>query len=90
MLVGKGRLILDRDVGEWVQSALSLPGMRLEPISPEITVASTRLPGTFHSDPADRVIVATARHLAATLITADELLLDYARNGHLKVLQAGK
>lgn len=90
MLVAKGRLILDRDVGEWVQTALSLPGFRLEPISAEVTVASTRLPGVIHSDPADRMIAATARHLGSTLITADQLLLDYGKNGHLKTLKAGQ
>lgn len=90
MLISKGRLVLDRDVGEWVQTALSLPGIRLEPISPEVAVASTRLPGSLHSDPADRLIAATARHLASTLITADRLLLDYSKEGHLKTLDAGQ
>lgn len=90
MLVSKGRLVLDRDVGEWVETALSLPGIRLEPISPEVAVASTRLPGTIHSDPADRMIAATARHLGSTLITADQLLLAYSKGGHLKALNAGQ
>lgn len=89
MLVAKGRLVLDRDVGEWVDAALSLPGFRLEPISPEVAVASTRLPGSLHSDPADRMIAATARHLRSTLITADQLLLDYGKGGHIKTLKAG-
>lgn len=89
MLVSKGRLVLDRDVGEWVQVALSLPGFRLEPVSPEVAVASTRLPGKIHSDPADRLIAATTRHLGSTLITADQLLLDYGKAGHIKTLKAG-
>lgn len=89
MLVSKGRLVLDRDVGEWVQVALSLPGFRLEPVSPEVAVASTRLPGKIHSDPADRMIAATTRHLGSTLITADQLLLDYGKAGHIKTLKAG-
>lgn len=89
MLVSKERLVLDRDVGEWIQGALSLPGIRLEPLSPEVAVASTRLPGEIHSDPADRIIVATARHLGATLITDDGLLLEYGQAGHLKALKAG-
>jgi len=89
MLVAKGRLVLDRDVGEWVDAALSLPGFRLEPISPEVAVASTRLPGVLHSDPADRMIAATVRHLRSTLITADQLLLDYGKGGHIKTLKAG-
>lgn len=90
MLVAKGRLVLDRDVSEWVQTALSLPGIRLEPISPEVAVASTRLPGTIHADPADRLIAATARHLGSTLITADQLLFDYSKDGHLRTLRAGQ
>ena len=90
MLVSKGRLVLDRDVGEWVHAASSLPGIRLEPISPEVAVASTRLPGKIHSDPADRMIAATVRHLGSTLITADQLLLDYGKDGHLKALKAGQ
>lgn len=88
MLVSKGRLVLDRDIDEWVKKALSLPGFRLEPISPEIAVASTRLPGTVHADPADRMIAATARNIGAVLITADRLLLDYGVAGHLKTLDA--
>ncbi len=89
MLVSKARLVIDRDVDEWVRKGLSVSGIRLEPISPEIAVASTRLPGTIHADPADRMIAATARHIGAILITADRLLLDYGREGHLKALDAG-
>jgi PIN domain nuclease of toxin-antitoxin system len=89
MLVSKGRLVLDRDVGEWIEAALALPGMRLEPISPDVAVASTRLPGTLHADPADRLIAATARHHGSTLITSDQLLLDYSKAGHIKALKAG-
>lgn len=90
MLVSKGRLTLNRDVGEWVGAAVSIPGIRLESISPEIAVASTRLPGSIHSDPADCLIAATARHLGALLITDDQLLLDYGTAGHLKTLKAGR
>lgn len=88
MLVSKGRLALEQDVGEWIQAALALPGIRLAPLSPEIAVASTRLPGNLHADPADRIITATARHLGATLVTADGLLLEYAQAGHLQVFMA--
>lgn len=89
MLSSKGRLILDRDVGEWVQAALSQPGIRLEPLSPEVAVASTRLPGDLRGDPADRIIAATARHGEAILLTDDQLLLDYGKAGYLKTLKAG-
>ena len=90
MLVNKGRLTLDRDVGEWVNTAASIPGIRIEPITPGIAVASTRLPGNIHPDPADRLIAATARHLGAILITDDQLLLDYGAARHLKALKAGR
>ena len=72
MLVSRGRLSLDRDVGEWVGTALNIPGVRLEALSPEIAVASTRLPGDLHGDPADRIIAATSRHLGTGLVTDDQ------------------
>ena len=88
MLVSKGRLALDRDVGEWVNTALALPGIRLTPLAPEIAVASTRLPGVLHPDPADRIFAATTRHVDAVLVTADRRLLEYGQSGHLKTLSA--
>jgi PIN domain nuclease of toxin-antitoxin system len=48
------------------------------PLSPSIAVESWELPGTFHADPADRIIVATARVTGATLLTRDRRILDYA------------
>jgi len=88
MLVAKGRLRLGQDVAEWLGAALSLPGIRLEPLSPAIAVASTRLPWEVHPDPADRILLATARHLDATLITADQQMLDYGAQGFLKCVSA--
>jgi len=88
MLVAKGRLVLDRDVTAWVQAALGLPGIRLAPLEPALAIDSTRLPGDLHADPADRLIVATARHIGAALVTADAALLAYGRQGHVAVLAA--
>jgi PIN domain nuclease of toxin-antitoxin system len=85
--VNKARLRLHCDVGEWIEQALKLPGIALAPLSPIIAVASTRLPGEIHGDPADRIIVATARHLGLRLVTADALLLAYAKMGYLDVLE---
>ena len=89
MLVSKGRLTLVQEVGEWLRIAISLPGVRMAPLSIDVSVASTRLSGTFHSDPADRIIVATARQLGATLVTEDKLILDYSKAGHVKTHRAG-
>jgi PIN domain nuclease of toxin-antitoxin system len=88
VLVSKKRIELFRDVFAWVRDALSLPGMTLAPLEPEIAVASTRLPWEAHGDPADRILVATARHLGATLVTADAALLEFARKGHFRAMDA--
>lgn len=88
MLVAKGRLHLNLEVGIWLDRALSLPGVDLLPIEPAIAVDSVRLPGVFHADPADRLIVATARHWPATLMTADRAILQYADAGHLEAIDA--
>ncbi len=88
MLVARARLVLDRDVMDWLQAALALPGIRLAPLEPVVAVASTRLPGGMHGDPADRLIVATARQLGAVLVTADAALLAYGQFGHVQVLSA--
>ena len=89
MLVNKGRLSFGQEIGEWLRIALSMPGIQMVPLSIEISVASTQLPGDFHADPADRIIVATARHLGATLVTEDKLILTYSQAGHMKSHRAG-
>ena len=90
LLVSRGRLTLGADVMDWVRNALTIPGLTLVPLEPEIAVASTRLPFEMHPDPADRILVATARHLGATLVTADQALLQLATRGNLRALDAAK
>jgi PIN domain nuclease of toxin-antitoxin system len=89
VLVSKKRIELYRDVMEWLRDALAIPGVTLAPLEPEIAVASTRLPWERHADPADRILVATARHLGATLVTADGFLLEMAKKGHFAGMDAG-
>lgn len=72
-----GKLELDRPVAEWLAWAAVLPKIRLLPVSLEIAVEACRLPGTFHRDPADELIVATARVLNLPLLTADAKILAY-------------
>jgi PIN domain nuclease of toxin-antitoxin system len=86
LLVAKGRLTLFQPCEEWVRGALAIPGLSLVPMSTEIALASSSPPGVLHFDPADRIIVATARHLGATLLTRDRKLIEYGRQGHLKVI----
>jgi PIN domain nuclease of toxin-antitoxin system len=86
LLVAKSRLKLFQPCEEWIRAALATPGLSLAPLSPEIAIASSSPPGVLHFDPSDRIIVATARHLGATLLTRDRKLIEYAREGHLKVI----
>ena len=71
-----------------MRAALRAPGVTLLPLSPEIAVESTRLPGSPHGDPADRILVASARVAGARLATRDEGILRYAADGHVRVLDA--
>ncbi len=86
MLETKGRIGFSRPVHDWVDAALRVPGVRLLPLSPEIAVESTRLPGTPQGDPADRILMASARHLGGRLATCDRGILEYAAGGHVQVL----
>ena len=88
LLVSKKRIEVYRDVMEWVCDALATPGASLAPLEPEIAVACARLPWEMHADPADRILVATARHLGARLVTADSALLEMARKGNFKAMDA--
>ena len=76
-LVELGRLTLPCPVLDWLHQALGYPGVRLIDLSPDICAESTQLPGTFHRDPADQIIVATSRVLNAPLVTADAKILAY-------------
>lgn len=76
-LVEYGRLALPLPVEEWLTTALSYPGIELVPLTPRIAVESTQLPGDFHNDPADQLIVATARALNCVLLTADHKIRRY-------------
>jgi PIN domain nuclease of toxin-antitoxin system len=87
LLEAAGRLALARPLGQWVEGALATRGLRLVPLSAEIAVASQQLPGRFHADPADRMIVATARGLGAAVATRDRRIVEYGRLGHLPVLE---
>lgn len=76
-LVERGRIALDRPVGVWIEEALAFRGVRVLDLTVEIVIASTQLPGTFHRDPADQIIVATARAHQSRLLTSDQKILGY-------------
>ena len=86
MLVKRRRVSLSLPVEQWLDLALAQPGFVLSPLSPRIVAESTELPGGFSLDPADNLIIATARTLPATLVTHDERIFRYASEGHVSVL----
>lgn len=71
------RIDLPCPIKDWFENALNYPGIRLLEISPNIAIESTQLPGEFHGDPADQIIVATARIYNCSLVTSDGKILEY-------------
>jgi PIN domain nuclease of toxin-antitoxin system len=84
-LAAKGRMQFAVSPEVWFETLLNLPGVRLAELTPRILLTSTALPGRPPSDPADRIIAATARIYGYVVITRDRKLLEYARKGHLRV-----
>ncbi len=76
-LVQKRKLRFSIPCRQWIDEAVTTDGVMVHPLTPEVCVESTELPGSFHGDPADQIIVATARLIAAPVITADRQILDY-------------
>ena len=77
LLVERGRLELTMAVDDWLARAEALPFMTFVPVDNRIALTAVRLPPPFHADPADRIIVATAMTLGATLVTRDERIRAY-------------
>lgn len=77
MLVERGRIALAMDLEEWLLGVESLDGVDIVPISSRQAVQAVTLPGEFHRDPADRMIVALARERNAPLVTADQKIQAY-------------
>ena len=75
-LHGLGRIRLTVPLQEWLERATAAPLVRRQGISPAIAAESVVLPDSFHRDPADRILVATARVLGATLLTQDRRIAE--------------
>ena len=71
-----GRIRLSVPLRDWLEAAVAPPLVRLQGISPAITAEMAALPDSFHRDPADRILVATARVLGATLLTQDRRIIE--------------
>jgi PIN domain nuclease of toxin-antitoxin system len=74
----KGKLTLTVDVAVWLQRAEQAPGLRFRPLTRPVLLQSTRLPGTAHNDPADRMLMAMAQLDGVPLVTNDRLIIEYA------------
>ena len=70
----------------WFGKVLASPVVRFVPLSAQVAIAASELPGELHRDPADRLHVALARELDAALVTRDARLLSYAAQGHMRAL----
>jgi PIN domain nuclease of toxin-antitoxin system len=85
-LAAKNRIQLSLSPEAWFDALLALPGVRLAPMPPTILIASTMLPGSPPSDPADRIIAATARGFGYSIVTRNGELARYARAGHIELV----
>lgn len=86
LLVSRNRLSLGATPQRWFARILAMPNVHLAVLSPEILIASSFLPGEPPSDPADRILLATARDLGATLVTRDRAILAYGESGQVSTL----
>ena len=86
MLVAKGRLTLSRGIYQWVQESLNGRGISLEQLSVDILLESTLLGDGRHGDPADRMILSTAKNINAMIMTADDKMIAYCQRQHLNVV----
>ena len=82
-LLERGKLAISCDPEDWISQALDMPRLKVVPMDPVLAYRSTILPPPFHRDPADQIIVATARREGATVLTKDDRILSYA---HVKSL----
>lgn len=86
VLAARGRWVSTMPPARWFERLLEASGFRLAELTPRLLIASSFLPGDIHRDPADRIIVATARELGLSVMSRDRALLDYAEQGFLSAI----
>jgi PIN domain nuclease of toxin-antitoxin system len=72
-----GKLSLPLPINEWYELARTHSGIVIEPLSPLDAIDSTLIPGSFHKDPADRILIAIARRYGISFVTCDAKILNY-------------
>lgn len=70
----------------WFAQMMTGPGIREAPFNANIAIDASHLPGNLHGDPADRILIATARHLGVPFVTRDRQIIAYGSAGHLQVI----
>jgi PIN domain nuclease of toxin-antitoxin system len=88
MLSRKGRVGVAMPVRRSLDELLDVAGIKAVPVTAAIAADAGALPSPIHGDPADRIIIATARALGCPLVTSDRKILDYAAQGHLQAVDA--
>jgi PIN domain nuclease of toxin-antitoxin system len=86
LLVARGRIALPTNPDTWFQQLLDAPNTELAEMPAKVLIASSFLPSLSVRDPADRILVATAREFGLALVTRDRALLDYAEAGHVRAI----
>ena len=86
LLMARGRIISNRSAQAWFADLMAHPLLELAAMPPELLIDSSALPGDPPNDPADRIIIATARQYGLTIMTRDGIILDYAKNGFVRAL----
>jgi len=86
LLAAKKGVTFLPDPTTWFQTFLSRNGVRLTQLTPEVAISSSFLPQPIHGDPADRLLIATARALDIPVVTRDRLILTYAAAGNVKAI----
>lgn len=87
LLAAKNRLLLTMPPRTWLDRAMAAGGLHWSEMPVEVLLASSTLPGEPHGDPADRIILATAREFGLRIVTRDRKILEYALQGHVMALE---
>ncbi|MCP5084802.1 MAG: type II toxin-antitoxin system VapC family toxin [Alphaproteobacteria bacterium] len=86
LLFSRGRLSAALAVRPWLDRVLGQPGVELTELSVDVLLDSSFLPGSPPNDPADRIIISTARQFGLKIVTRDRQILAYADSGHVHAL----
>lgn len=87
LLEKKNRLVTTQSARSLFDTLLARPGVKLTGLSVEVLFASSSLPDLAHNDPADRIIIATAREFGMRIVTSDRTILAYAAKGHVLAVE---